>query len=73
MMLQACLGLRVDGARNRIRIDRPHLPIGIETLTVEALPVGERHVTLTFRRIGDQVVVSPQGVRPQEVDIIVRM
>ncbi|MGO1077362.1 amylo-alpha-1,6-glucosidase [Inquilinus sp. CA228] len=73
MMLQACLGLRVDGARNRIRIDRPHLPIGIETLTVEALPVGERQVTLTFQRIGDRVVVSPQGARPQEVDIIVRM
>lgn len=73
MMLQACLGLRVDGARNRIRIDRPHLPIGIETLTVEALPVGERQVTLTFQRIGERVVVSPQGARPAEVDIIIRM
>ncbi|MFE0757480.1 glycogen debranching N-terminal domain-containing protein [Inquilinus sp. NPDC058860] len=73
MTLQACLGLRVDGARNRIRIDRPHLPIGIETLTVEALPVGERQVTLTFQRIGDRVVVSPQGARPPEVDIIIRM
>lgn len=73
MTLQACLGLRVDGARNRIRIDRPHLPIGIETLTVEALPVGERQVTLTFQRIGDRVVVSPQGARPSEIDIIIRM
>ncbi len=73
MMLQACLGLRVDGARNRIRIDRPHLPIGIETLTVEALPVGPHRVTLDFRRIGDRVVVSPQGIRPPEVDIIIRM
>jgi glycogen debranching enzyme len=73
MTLQACLGLRVDGDRNRIRIDRPHLPIGIETLTIEALPVGERQVTLTFQRIGDRVVVSPQGARPPGVDIIVRM
>lgn len=73
MTMQACLGLKIDGARNRIRIDRPHLPNGIETLTVEALPVGERQVTLTFQRIGDRVVVSPQGARPPEVDIIVRM
>ncbi|MGF6230601.1 glycogen debranching enzyme [Inquilinus ginsengisoli] len=73
MMLQACLGLKIDGARNRIRIDRPRLPIGIETLTVEALPVGERQVTLTFRRIGDQVVVSPSSTRPPEVEIIARM
>ncbi|MGK9167742.1 amylo-alpha-1,6-glucosidase [Inquilinus limosus] len=73
MTLQACLGLKIDGPRNRIRIDRPRLPIGIETLTVEALPVGERQVTLTFQRIGDQVVVSPGGTRPPEVEIIVRM
>lgn len=73
MTLQACLGLKIDGARNRIRIDRPRLPIGIETLTVEALPVGERQVTLTFRRIGDQVVVSPSSTRPPEVEIIARM
>jgi hypothetical protein len=73
MTLQACLGLKIDGARNRIRIDRPRLPIGIETLTVEALPVGERQVTLTFRRIGDQVVVSPSSSRPPEVEIIARM
>ena len=73
MTLQACLGLKIDGARNRIRIDRPRLPNGIETLTVEALPVGERQVTLTFRRIGDQVVVSPGSTRPPEVEIIARM
>lgn len=73
MMLQACLGLRVDGARNRITIDRPHLPIGIESLTVEALPVGQHRVTLGFQRIGDRVVVSPQGARPPEIDIIIRM
>ncbi|WP_211230590.1 amylo-alpha-1,6-glucosidase [Inquilinus limosus] len=73
MTLQACLGLKIDGARNRIRIDRPRLPIGIETLTVEALPIGERQVTLTFQRIGDQVVVSPSSTRPPEVEIIARM
>jgi glycogen debranching enzyme len=73
MMLQACLGLRVDGGRNRITVDCPRLPIGIETLTVEALPVGPHRVTLRFQRIGDRVVVSPQGVRPPEIDIIIRM
>jgi len=73
MMLQACLGLKIDGTRNRITVDRPRLPIGIETLTVEALPIGSHEVTLTFQRTGDQVVVSPRGTRPPEVEIIVRM
>ncbi|OWJ65684.1 amylo-alpha-1,6-glucosidase [Inquilinus limosus] len=73
MMLQGCLGLRVDGLRSRITVDRPRLPIGIESLTVEALPVGPHRVTLGFQRIGDRVVVSPQGTRPPEVDIIIRM
>lgn len=73
MMLQACLGLRVDGLRSRITVDCPCLPIGIESLTVEALPVGPHRVTLGFRRIGDRVVVAPQGIRPPEVDIIIRM
>ncbi|WP_343713887.1 amylo-alpha-1,6-glucosidase [Inquilinus sp.] len=73
MMLQACLGLRVDGRRNRITVDRPRLPIGIESLSVEALPVGPHRVTLGFQRIGDRVVVSPQGFRPPEIDIIIRM
>jgi hypothetical protein len=28
VLLQACLGLEIDGARKEIRIDKPLLPIG---------------------------------------------
>jgi glycogen debranching enzyme len=72
MTLQACLGLQIDGARNRIRIDRPRLPIGIEHLSVDALPLGSGKVSLAFQRVGGQVVVSASE-NSAASEIVVRM
>lgn len=72
MTLQACLGIRVDGAGNRIRIDRPRLPIGIETLTIEALPVGSGQVSLVFQRAVDRVVAYPTGTVDPAIEILMR-
>lgn len=61
MLLQASLGVHVDGQRNEIQVERPLLPIGIEHLSVRALPINDAQVDLDFHRIGEEVVVVPAG------------
>ncbi|KKJ04235.1 amylo-alpha-1,6-glucosidase [Burkholderia gladioli] len=61
MMLQACLGVSVDAARGEVRIERPALPDGIDWLELDGLRVGGETVSLTFRRVGGQVVAAAQG------------
>ncbi len=56
MLMQACLGLEIDGWKGEIRVNRPRLPIGIDSLTVRHLQVGEVGVDLTFQRVGDRIV-----------------
>jgi glycogen debranching enzyme len=55
MMLQVCLGLRVDGWNKEIRVERPRLPIGIDNLLVRNLAVGDAKVDLIFERLGDRI------------------
>jgi glycogen debranching enzyme len=69
MMLQACLGLSVDGCRERIHVDRPRLPIGIDQLTINRLAVGNATVDLTFKRVGERVVAFPEGRDPSPVPV----
>jgi glycogen debranching enzyme len=59
MLLQASLGIHVDGQRNEIHVERPLLPSGIGHLSVRALPINDAQVDLDFHRIGEQVVVVP--------------
>jgi glycogen debranching enzyme len=61
MLLQACLGLSVDGRKREIHIERPMLPVDVETLSIRGLQVGEARVSLDFRRVGNGVVAVPQG------------
>ena len=70
MLLQACLGLRIDGWRGEIHVDRPRLPVGIDRLTVRHLAVGAPRVDLTFQRIGDRVAVYPEGREDGVVPVI---
>ena len=69
MMLQACLGLNIDGWSSEIRVSRPHLPVGIDRLTIRQLAVGDARVDLTFQRIGERVAVYPEGREPAPVPI----
>jgi hypothetical protein len=39
-----------------LRVTRPRLPIGIDTLTLRHLSVGDKSVDITFQRVGDRVV-----------------
>jgi glycogen debranching enzyme len=57
MMLQACLGIRVDGLAGEVEIRDPHLPIGIDHFRIDGLQVGERKITLDFSQHKKRVVV----------------
>ena len=62
MLLQACLGVQVDGWANEIRIDRPELPLGIDQVALRGLRVGERELDLVFRRVDGRIVPYTEGV-----------
>jgi glycogen debranching enzyme len=59
MLLQAVLGIRIDGRRKEVHIQRPMLPIGIESLSIHDLSVGEALINMEFHRIAGEVVVAP--------------
>jgi glycogen debranching enzyme len=59
LLLQACLGIRLDGERREVHVTRPMLPIGVESLSIRGLQVASATVDLEFHRIGEEVVVVP--------------
>lgn len=59
MLLQAILGIRIDGAAKEVHIERPLLPQDIESLRVCELPVGETRIDIEFRRLGEEVGAVP--------------
>jgi glycogen debranching enzyme len=59
MLLQACLGLEIDGTRKELRIEKPSLPIGIEAIRVDNIAVGDARIDLRFERVQQQVIVAP--------------
>ncbi len=61
MMLQACLGLRIDARRCEVRIENPHLPDGVDRMTIHGLDVGGARIDLGFERIGQRVVAFRAG------------
>lgn len=61
MLLQACLGVEVDGRTGEIRVHRPRLPLGVDRVSVRGLAVGEHQVDLVFQRAGAQVVAFTEG------------
>src|SRR4029077_10457068 len=48
LLIQACLGLKIEGARNRVVFERPCLPEGIPQLSIRGLRVGSASVDLFF-------------------------
>jgi hypothetical protein len=56
MLLQACLGLDVDGVAGRVVLHRPHLPPEIDHLHIAGLEVGATaHTELVVERGRDGV------------------
>jgi len=58
MLLQACLGLMVDGSHNEIRFERPLLPPFIDDIRIRNLRLGESTIDLLLQRHGRDVVVD---------------
>ncbi|MCJ0824905.1 amylo-alpha-1,6-glucosidase [Luteimonas sp. 50] len=61
MLLQACLGVEVDGHDGVIRVQRPSLPLGVDQVSIRRLEVGEREVDLVFQRSGGHVLAFTEG------------
>ncbi|SDH75249.1 amylo-alpha-1,6-glucosidase [Variovorax sp. OV700] len=61
MLLQACLGLQVDGIRRQVTIVHPRLPADIDQLHVRQLRVGDARVDLHFQRLEERIVVVAQS------------
>ncbi|MEI9400625.1 amylo-alpha-1,6-glucosidase [Mesorhizobium argentiipisi] len=72
MLMQACLGLEIDGWEGELHVTRPRLPIGIDTLTIRHLTVGEKAIDLTFQRVGDRVAAFLPDRHEGQVPLIVR-
>ncbi|WP_296747115.1 amylo-alpha-1,6-glucosidase [Mesorhizobium sp.] len=72
MLMQACVGLEIDGWQGELRVTRPRLPIGIDTLTLRHLSVGDKSVDLSFQRVGDRVVAFLSDRHEGMVPLIVR-
>jgi glycogen debranching enzyme len=73
MLLQASLGVRIDGRRRQLHIERPQLPIGIESLAIRDLRIGDRCIDLQFQRIGSEVVALPSRHGPGEVQVLAHL
>jgi len=69
MLLQACLGLEVDGWQQEIRVRRPRLPSGVDQVAVRGLQVGEHSVDLLFTRSGHRILAHAEGPDAAEVPL----
>ena len=72
MLLQACLGISIDGWRGEITIDHPWLPNGIDSLRVEGLKVGEARTSLLFQHAGERVIAVPGRRSDPTIPVITR-
>jgi glycogen debranching enzyme len=73
MLLQACLGLRIDGFRREIHIDQPQLPIGIDNLIIRGITVGDASTDVEFRRMGDHIVATPCGRNRDAIPVLLHV
>jgi len=69
LLIQACLGVKLEGAHKRVVFDRPCLPEGIPHLSIHGLRIGDASVDLMFERQANTVrvqVLEKQG----ELDVV---
>jgi glycogen debranching enzyme len=72
MLMQACLGIEIEGWRGEIRVTRPRMPIGIDNLVIRHLKVGNASVDLNFQRVGDRVAAFLDDRHEGMVPLVVR-
>lgn len=72
MLLQACLGVEIDGGSQTIHVHRPELPQGIQDVVITDLMVGEHRVDLVFRKMGDRVAAFLDADDSGQVSLQIR-
>jgi glycogen debranching enzyme len=58
MLVQACLGLNIDGVAKRIQFATPTLPSNVDEIQVRRLRVGDAQIDFTARRRGNRVQIE---------------
>ena len=69
LLIQACLGLRIDAQAGRVSLERAVLPEKLEWLRIENLAVGSSHVDVLLTRHANDVGVSVLR-REGEIEIV---
>jgi glycogen debranching enzyme len=72
LLLQACLGLRIEAAIRRVNLYYPLLPGFLEKVRIRGLQVGSSSVDLSFRRVGEDVAVNVLGRRGNLEVVVVK-
>jgi glycogen debranching enzyme len=58
LLLQSCLGVRIDGVNRRVSFSYPFLPAQVNEISISNLHVGEASVNLVLRRIERDVSIN---------------
>ncbi len=58
LLVQACLGVSIDGVKNRIAFDQPYLPEGIPQLWIKGLRAGSGSIDVFLARRNEAVQVE---------------
>jgi glycogen debranching enzyme len=69
LLVQACLGISIDGNSNRILFDAPYLPEGIPQLTIKGLRSGKGSADVFLERRNDGVRMDVLD-RRGEVEVV---
>jgi len=69
MMLQACLGLAIDGEHDVLHIRDPHLPFGIDHFALQRLGLRDEVLDLQFEREEAVVVLRDRAKLAKQVKL----
>ncbi len=58
MLVQACLGIRINGVAKRIYFSGPTLPSNVDEIQVRRLRIGDAEIDFTARRCAKDVQIE---------------
>jgi glycogen debranching enzyme len=73
MLLQAALGIRIDGKCKEVHLNRPLLPAGVGSLNIRDISVADARIGLHFERVADEVVVVPAGTAGGAAEVLAHL
>jgi len=74
MLLQMSLGIQIDALDQKVEIDRPMLPSGLESMAILDIPFRQGKLDINFERVGTRVLAFADRIPANsEVSINVRL